>query len=101
MQTTFDPAPPRAAGRLYLWLGLAVGLLGPILYAVQLLAHRLTVAWYTPILGTLGAVVVLFALTRRRSVWRYFAITFLVLLAAGEWFFLLSMSMRSEERRVR
>ena len=94
MDTTSAPVqtPRRSPGRLYLWLGLALGLLGPVLYTVQLLAHRLTVPWYVPILGTLAVGVVLFALADRRTVWRFLAIGFLILLAAGEWFFLLSLS---------
>ena len=94
METTSPPiaAPPRAGGRLYLWLGLALGLLGPTLYAVQLQAHRLTVPWYMPILGTIGAATMLFAATRNRGIWRFLLSALLVVLATGEWSLLLSKS---------
>ena len=92
METTLAPAPRRSPGRLYLWLGLALGLLGPAFYAVQLQAHRLTTPWYMPILGSVAVAAVLFALWRTRSIWRFLALALLVLFAAGEWFLLLSMS---------
>jgi FtsH-binding integral membrane protein len=94
MATTSTPVqtPRRSPGRLYLWLGLALGLLGPVCYAVQLQAQRLTAPWYVPILGSVAVAAVLFAILRTRSVWRFLALALLVVFAAGEWFFLLSMS---------
>jgi hypothetical protein len=95
MSTTSTPvqAPPRSSGRAWLWLGIAVGLLAPAAYAAQLyVLHRLKSPWYVPILGTVGAAFVLFALTRRRGVGRIVAAVLLVALAAGQWAFLLALS---------
>jgi hypothetical protein len=85
-----SPPGQRSAGRLALWLGLVVGLLGPGLYVAQLLLlRRLTTPRYMPILGTVGVVLVLFALVRRRGVLRFLVAGLLLFLAAGEWWFLL------------
>jgi hypothetical protein len=94
MATTSDTtiARPRTRGRLYLWLGLGLALLGPVLYTAQLMAQRLTVPWYLPILGTVAALLVLISLMMARSVWRFLAAAVVVLLACGQWFLLLSMS---------
>jgi hypothetical protein len=95
METTITPVqtPRRSPGRLYLWLGLALGLLGPALYTVQLQAQRLTTPWYLPILSSVAVAAVLVALFRTRSIWRFLALALLVVFAAGEWFFLLSSKM--------
>ena len=90
--STSLPAPRRSPGRLFLWLGLALGLLGPTLYFVQFQAHRLTTPWYMPILGSVAVVGVLFALFRNRSIWRFLALGLVVLFAASEWDLLLRQS---------
>jgi hypothetical protein len=49
----------------------------------------LTVPWYTPILGTLGALLLIVALLQSWSWWRILALLVFGLLVAGEWYFLL------------
>jgi hypothetical protein len=94
MTTTTSPpvVSRKGTGRTYLWLGLALGLAGPLLLVAQLQAKRLINPWYLPILGTIGAVLVGLALARRRGIGRSLALVLLGLLATGEWFILMSMS---------
>lgn len=80
--------PGEPTGRLQVWLGVVAGLLGPVLYVLQLKAGRLVVPWYMPILGTLGCVLVLASLARRRSIGRFLLVGVLGILAVGEWFVL-------------
>ncbi len=91
METT-SPAidsSPRTAGRAYLWLGLAISLLGPAIYIGQLAGKRLTVPWYMPILATVGTILAVMALVRARTVWRILAVSLLGLHAAFELTFVL------------
>ena len=86
-------AAPAAArpypGRWYIVLGVALALLGPILYGVQVLWGRhLTTPWYLPALGTAGAGLLVAALVRARSSWRLAGALLLLLLAGAEWYFL-------------
>lgn len=84
--TSLTAAPPtRAGGRLYLWLGLLVGLAGPAAYWLQLYLRHLTVPLYLPLAGTAAVGMIIAALVRKGSVWRILALLFLGLLAAGEW----------------
>ena len=69
--------------------------MGLPLYVAQLLAKHLFVPWYLPVLGTLGAGSLLFAAIRTRGLWQLIPgvlFVLLGLLAAGEWFWLLSFS---------
>jgi hypothetical protein len=81
-----------SSGRFYFWMGLALGLLGPLLYFLQMQAQYLSVPWYVPILGTVAAASVLLAALRTQGWWRLAPIVLFVLLgflAFGEWHFLL------------
>src|SRR5947209_2190589 len=89
MTTSLTGAPRTSAGRLLLWLGLAVAVLGIAGYVVQLRAERLTTPWYLPAAATLGAVLVAAALWQRRTAWRWLALVLVVLLAGAEWTMLL------------
>jgi hypothetical protein len=93
MSTTSPPvAAPKAGGRLLLWTGILVAVLGIVAYALQLEAARLTTPWYAAALATLGAALILVSVLRRFTVWRFVALLFVGSLAAGEWWFLLSYS---------
>jgi hypothetical protein len=93
MSTTSPPiAPPKAGGRLLLWTGILVAVLGIVAYALQLEAARLTTPWYAAALATLGAALILVSVLRRFTIWRFAALLFIGALAAGEWWFLLSYS---------
>jgi hypothetical protein len=87
--TTAVESSRKSAGRAYFWLGLVTSLLGPAVYVGQFAAKHLTVPWHLPILGTVGTILVVLALVRARTVWRFLALGLLGLLAAGEWAFVL------------
>jgi hypothetical protein len=76
----------KSAGRGYLWLGLVFGLLGPVVYASQVAAKRLSVPWYIAILSTVGTLLVVLALLRARTISRILAAGLLGLLASAEWY---------------
>ncbi len=91
MNTTSPPvAPPKSGGRLLLWTGILAAILGPVVYALELHAARLTTPWYAPALTTLGAILIIVSLRRRFSVWRVAALLLIGAVTAGEWWFLLS-----------
>jgi len=95
MQKSPAASPPvaRSRGRLWLWLGVGVFLLGFVLYFVQAfqLKHLVT-PWYMPILFTLGVLLALISVRRRPTWTRVIAFVLLALLCAAEWYFILSMS---------
>jgi hypothetical protein len=90
MTTSSSAAPHRYPGRLFVFFGLVLPVLGIVGYVVQIMAHRLTTPWYLPGLATLGVVFLLFALLQARSVWRVLALLLVVLVAGAEWTFLVS-----------
>jgi hypothetical protein len=94
MGTTSPPVAVsrRIPGRLCLWLGVGLVLLGPILYVVQLRMRFLSVPWYVPVLATAGVALVFVAGLREWSLWRIVAMVLCGFLAGAEWFFLVSLS---------
>ena len=89
MSTTSPAAPRRYPGRLWLALGLLLPILGVGAYVVQVWMGRLAAPWYMPCIATLGLIVVVLALSKARSVWRYLALVLVLLLAGAAWAFLL------------
>ena len=94
METMSAPVAGRRqfTGRPYLWLGIVLVLLGPALYVAQLRARILSTPWYVAGLATAGVLLLLLALLRRPTVWRVAAFALFGLFAAGQWYFLLSLS---------
>jgi hypothetical protein len=93
MATETQTKVERRAGRGFLWAGLGLVLLAIALVAVQYGVLRwLTTPWHTPILLTLGAVFLVLAVARRRTVVRIAVLVLVIALAGFEWFFLTSMS---------
>src|SRR5258708_34723435 len=86
---------PRIGGRGWLWLGLAVGVLGVLAYVRQVAALRLGMPWYLPFTGTLAVILVVRSLWEARSAWRYLALVFVLLLTGMEWMFVLSTRLPS------
>jgi hypothetical protein len=83
------PTPRRYPGRTYLWLAVALALLTPVVFGVQVFGLKiLRTPWYLPVLGTLSLLLIVAALIRARSVWRIINVLWIGLLAAGEWFIL-------------
>jgi hypothetical protein len=79
----------RHPGRLYLILGPLVALAGVGIYAAQLQPRIRVTLWLAPVLATLGLGLLVLALVRSRSVWRWLAVGFFTLFAAGQWLLLL------------
>ncbi len=82
----------RYPGRRFLWLGIALAILGPAAYALLIWAGRLFTPWYVPIVGTAGVLLVIMSLAYARSVGRVLALVLVGLLAAGEWSLLLKVA---------
>jgi hypothetical protein len=92
METT--SAPPvvqvqKSSGRWLIALGLVLAVAAPLAYGWQIQNKRLFAPWYVPVVGTVAVGLLLVALARRRSVWRFFLVGLLTVLALGEWSFLL------------
>jgi hypothetical protein len=90
-------SPPAAGvrrfpGRLYLWLGIALVVLGPVLSFIQLQAKILKTPWYVPSLATIGVALLLLSLARKVTVSRSIALILCGLLMGAEWYFLVSLS---------
>ena len=85
--TTNRPAPERASGRGYFWLGVVACLLGPVLFGVQLGMKHTFVPWYSPALATLGALLLLASLALRPSLFRAVALVLFAAFAGVQWFF--------------
>ena len=90
MGTTTYTSPPASSGRGLLWLGVFCAILGPLVYVGQISQSWLTTPWYAPALATLGTLLVVLALGRRRSVWRFLALGLVLLLTGFQWFFITS-----------
>lgn len=88
MDTPSTPSPPtdRRAGRWLLWAGIALAAAAIGLVALQWSLKILIVPWYVPILTAIGALLVLWSLTRRVGVVRIVVVVLLVALAGFEWF---------------
>jgi hypothetical protein len=79
-------------GRSYLWLGIGLVLVGPLLLFVQLRLKLFIAPWYVAGLATAGVALLLLALLLRLTVWRIAAFVLCGLLVAGEWFFLVVLT---------
>ena len=65
----------RHPGRSLLLLGVFVALAGPALMILLTFAAKILITpWYAPVLGTLGMALILLALLRSRSIWRWTAV---------------------------
>jgi hypothetical protein len=81
-----------SSGRFYLWLGIGLVFVGPILYFVQLWLKLLSVPWHVAVLATAGVGLLSLALLRQPSIWRFAALVLCGLLVAGEWYFLVAFT---------
>src|SRR5215831_8509863 len=94
-QKSLAASPPvaRSRGRLWLWLGVGLFLLGFVIFFVQtFLVKHLVTPWYVPILATAGVLLALVSVRQRPTWTRVIAFLGLVLLCAGGWYFILSLS---------
>ena len=83
---TTSPATDRCRGRAYFWAGIAACLLGVALVYVQFRLKHLFVPWYSPVLATVGAVLLLLSVARRWSILRVIALVLVAVLAGFEWY---------------
>jgi hypothetical protein len=54
-------------------------------------AKILITPWYVPVLGTLGVALIVVALTRSRSIWRWTAVVIVTLFVVFQWYVLFAM----------
>jgi len=86
-------ANPRQSSRLFMWLGILIALLGPALYAAQLIqARRLMTPWYLPISATVGLGLVAWSILKARTIARWIVLAIIGLVAFGEWYFIAAES---------
>jgi hypothetical protein len=79
-------------GRSLILLGELLAIAGPVLMIVLMFAAKILIApWYSPLLGTLGVALIILALIRSRSIWRWTAVVIFTLLAGFQWWALLAM----------
>ena len=88
---TTPPAAGRSRGRALFWAGVAACLLGLVLAFAQFSLKIVGVPWYTPALATLGAVLLVVAVARRRTVPRVVALVLVAALAGFQWYTLGSL----------
>src|SRR5262245_9146521 len=82
----------RHPGRPLLLLGVFLAVVGPALMMVLTFAAKILITpWYVPLLGTLGVALIIMALVRSRSVWRWAAVVIFTLFVAFQWYVPLAM----------
>src|SRR5262249_18818508 len=82
----------RHRGRSLLLLGVFLAVAGPVLMILLTFAAKILITpWYAPLLGTLGVALIILALMRSRSVWRWTAVVIFTLFVAFQWYALLAM----------
>src|SRR5262245_54562102 len=66
----------RHPGRPLLLFGVLLAIAGPaLMFLLTFAAKILITPWYAPLLGTLGVALIIVALTRSRSIWRWTAVS--------------------------
>src|SRR6516225_1141481 len=84
----------RHPGRSLLLLGVLVAVAGPVLNILLMFAAKILITnWYAPLLGTLGVALIVLALIRSRSIWRWTALVIFTLLAGFQWWALFAMGL--------
>jgi hypothetical protein len=82
----------RHPGRALLLVGVLVAVAGPALMILLMFAAKLLITpWYAPLLGTLGVALIILAMVRSRSIWRWTALVIFTLLVAFQWWALVAM----------
>jgi hypothetical protein len=82
----------RHPGRSLLLVGVFLAVAGPVLMILLMFAVKMLITpWYAPLLGTLGVALIVLALTRSRSIWRWTAVVIFTLLVAFQWWALFAM----------
>src|SRR5260370_195803 len=77
----------RHPGRSLLLLGVLLAVAGPVLNFLLMFAAKILITpWYAPLLETLGVALIILALMRSRSIWRWTALVIFTLFLAFAWF---------------
>jgi hypothetical protein len=83
----------RRSSRLFLWLGILITMLGPVLYAVQLVqARRLMTPWYLPASAIIGLGLVAWSIMKARTITRFVLLVVVGFFALGQWYFIAAES---------
>jgi len=91
---TSELAPPtQSTGRGFFWSGLALAVVGIVAYLAQFSMRHLTTPWYMPVLSTIGVLLLLLAVLRRRTIWRILGLLLVVLLAGAQWALIFAMGL--------
>jgi hypothetical protein len=84
----------RHPGRSLLLLGVFLAVGGQMLYILLTFAAKILITnWYGPLLGTLGLALIILALMRSRSIWRWTAAVLVTLLVGFQWWALFAMGL--------
>jgi len=82
----------RHPGRSLLFFGMFLAIAGPVLMMLLTFAAKILITpWYAPVLGTLGVALIILALMRSRSIWRWTAVVIFTLFVAFQWYVPLAM----------
>jgi hypothetical protein len=84
--------PARNPARSLLLLGMFLAVAGYVLMMLLMFAAKILITpWYAPFLGTLGVSLIILAVMRSRSIWRWTALVFFTLFVAFQWYALFAM----------
>jgi hypothetical protein len=87
----------KRSSRLLLWLGGLITILGPVLYAAQVIqARRLMTPWYLPASATIGLALVAWSIIKFRTITRFVVVAAIGLFALLEWYFIAAESQLPE-----
>jgi hypothetical protein len=82
----------RNPGRSLLLLGMFLAVAGYVLMMLLMFAAKILITpWYAPLLGTLGVALIILAVMRSRSIWRWTALVIFTLFVAFQWYALFAM----------
>jgi hypothetical protein len=71
----------------FLFFGILLCLLGPIIYGVRFGQYHLETPWYVPALTTVGVLFMVVSVWQRRGVLRSVVLVLFILVCCFEWFF--------------
>jgi hypothetical protein len=71
-------------GRLIMFLGLGLAILGVLTFLVQLQLEYLMAPWYMPVMALIGAALCVASLWQKRTVWRILALIVVIFLGGLE-----------------
>jgi hypothetical protein len=79
---------PRSRHWLLFFAGIALFVVGPVWYVVQIRLKNLGAAWYVPILSSAGVLLLILSVCRRRGIVRIVFLMLFATVCGSEWFIL-------------